>query len=199
MFLLLKVCVGPFVRQWSIPAALTPQLASPALGQPILISVVPGTYSTVVPGSVNFPVPNYNSLTATIRGAGGGGSSDQVQTPGTDGQGSHFNVATQLVATGGLVGVGPPPADQGGSGGAVTVGGGGAGGLGFDVSANSASTFYAGSAGGRVTKTWNRLDAGAPVPGSMVMLFIGAGGTGATTTRSPASPGVNGRADINWS
>jgi hypothetical protein len=346
-----KAMVGPFQRGWVIPNALPLVGGSPVLGMPALQSVQPGSYSQVVPGTVNFPVPNYNTLTVTVEGAGGGGSSDVVTVSAGGGGTSSFASSTALSATGGLAGIGPVPPDQSGSGGSgsiVTTGGGGLGGSGIiggaggtasfppgtygfmvptytvltvdvaaggggatdgsfvgqngnpsifpSVTANGGggcdpqhlpsvpgggsggtvttggggagsptgsangvpqyngaaggrvaqaftagalavggyitvvigsggldggrpvqnsgngwvniswtyspaqpAAYYNGSKGGRVTKTWLPTDAGAPVPGTNILLMVGAGGVGAVTPLGPAQPGANGRANISWS
>jgi hypothetical protein len=203
---LMKTLIGVSIRQWSLPLPVNLAPLSPALGRPTLMSVQHGGYSSSTPGLVNFAIPNYNALTVTIRGAGGGGTADSVASGGpnaTAGQSSQFSLSTPMIATGGLAGIpAGPPANQGGSGpGTVTVGGGGAGGLGLIVGTGATSTVYAGSAGGRITKNWNRTDAGAPVPGTVVGLLIGRGGSAALPASGTAAPqsGQNGSTDITWS
>lgn len=152
--------VGQFTRAWTLPHPLNLNGGSPVFGAPSLVSVVPGAYSSVVPGTVNFTVPNYTALSITLRGAGGGGSSDVISGAAAgNGETSSFllsggslppgllmaegkTLGTSMLASGGLAGVGPVPADQGGSGGTVTVGGGGAGGLGFIGSSPGGSASY---------------------------------------------------------
>src|SRR5215471_10998416 len=132
---LLKTCIGPFNRAWLIPPAINLSVGSPGLGTPSLVSVQPGTYSGSSPGLVNFPIPNYNTFTITLRAAGGGGGATQERVPvnqyPSNGEASQFSLpGTPIIANGGLAGSttggGVPPA-QGGSGGTVTIGGGGAG------------------------------------------------------------------------
>ena len=205
MFLLLT-CIGPFTRAWAVPKPNDLTTGSPTLGTPAVISVIPGSYASTGPGYQNFPIPNYNVLTITAKGGGGGGTLDSgVITAARDGGFTEFATTTPIVANGGLAGVGPPPPAQGGSGGIVTVGGGGAGGLGLVVSGSIPSPNYAGSAAGRVTKTWNRLDADAPIPGTIIGLVVGTGGT-AASSGTPITPGVNsawpgenGSVNLNWS
>lgn len=139
----IKTVIGPFPRGWTIPNALTLVGGSPVFGMPVLQSVKPGSYSQAVPGNVNFPCPNYTTLTITIEGGGGGGSSDVVATPAGAGQNSSFG--TTMVATGGLAGVGPVPPNQGGSGGTVTAGGGGLGGNGIIGGAGGSASFASGT------------------------------------------------------
>jgi hypothetical protein len=150
--------LGQSLRAWTLPTPLNLAAGSPSFGQPALASVSPGSYSSTVPGWVNFTVPNYTALSITLRGAGGGGSSDVVSTAAGNGETSQFNLASgspppglfaeglslgaNMLASGGLAGVGPVPADQGGSGGTVTVGGGGAGGLGIIGTPPSGSASY---------------------------------------------------------
>jgi hypothetical protein len=210
---LLKVVIGPFKRNWLIPNGVALVPASPVLGLPDLVSVLPGSYLLTAAGSINFVIPNYNALTVALRGAGGGGTISSITVAATNGGASQFLLASavqppgsavvlgaSMVANGGLAGVGPPPADQGGSGGTVTVGGGSAGGMGYDYSIAGVppSSTYAGSAGGLVTRSWNRSDPNAPPPGTTIGTIIGNGGSPGSYSGIVADPGVPGRIDISW-
>ncbi len=191
-----KAMIGPFARGWLLPNAKELDGGSPVFGKPALMSVQPGAYSSAVPGSVNFVVPNYTTMSITLRAAGGGGAvggGGTITSPAANGENSRFNLNTasppgsygpSMVATGGLAGVisGGPPAGQGGSGGTVTAGGGGAGGQGIDFSNGAPNNACSGSPGGRVTMNWNRTDAGAPLPGSVIMIYLGNGGAPATNS-----------------
>lgn len=209
MNLTLPVIGGKVIKVWALPAPLSLTVGSPTLGQPNLVSVQPGSYSQG-PGFGNFPVPNYNTMTVTVRAAGGGGALYEDVTridQGSNGGNSSFASATPLTAIGGLGHdntTNPPPADQGGSGGTVTVGGGGAAGQGGELQGVPQyvvpNANYNGSAGGRVTKTWNRADVGAPVPGTIIGLTIGAGGAPGTNNAGLyAYKGGDGLGSINWS
>jgi len=197
---------GASQRGWTIPNATGIAIEQLYLGKPTLISVQPGSYNNNSPGWINFPVPNYGTLTVTIRGAGGGGNSDTPTPPpaATNGENSSFPLpapSTSVIALGGLAGVasGAPPANQGGSGGTVTVGGGAAGGNGINSITGAGSPANAGSAGGRVTKTWARTASDSPVPGSIVSVYIGAGGQAALSGKGYAGPGGSGSLNITWS
>src|SRR5262245_19696074 len=133
---MMMAVLGQASRATTLPNAVNLTTGSPTSGKPNLAYVQPGSWAISSPGWVNFPVPNYNSLTVTLRGAGGGGSSDALYDDGinpvihaTAGETSLFGGA--MSATGGAKGVEPgnsgPPTGAGGSGGSVTPDGGGAG------------------------------------------------------------------------
>jgi hypothetical protein len=154
------------------------------------------------PGSYQFVVPDYTTLKVTMAGGGGGGANqyfmEPLVYPGKPGGNSTF---LGLTALGGIAGncppalpfqdnpspSQPPPLPAGASGGDInSIGGGskGGGGTGFTeyegVPNVLTNAYHAGDGGtaGRVVKQWNRSDAGAPQPGQVIPLVIGAGGAG---------------------
>jgi hypothetical protein len=156
--------------------------------------VTPGSTTYSSPGSTNFTVPNYNSLTVTVRGAGGGGA-DREQSDGADGGYSQFSSATPVKANGGGAGqaYGGTGANGGASGPAgtsTTTGGGAAGGVGGNY--GSDDTGWSGGNGGYAQKTWTVGDAGAPAPGASIPVVVGAGGGGYHS-------GSNGSVQAIWS
>lgn len=207
MNLTLPIIGGKVLKVWVLPEPLNLSAGSPDMGHPNLVSVQPGSYSGTTPGYFNFPVPNYNTMTATVRAGGGGGAMGFRQASigaGGNGGASSFASSTPVAASPGLghpaTFTGPPP-DQGGSGGTVTVGGGGAAGQGADSDPGYVvpNATYNGSAGGRVTKTWNRTDTDSPVPGTTIGITVGNGGAPGTNGGFTAYPGGTGSVNINWS
>lgn len=180
--------------------------------------VVPGSQSYTVTGTYQFLVPNYNTLTVTVRG---GGAQGYEYGPGNAGGASSFN--GNVIANGGQS---PVNTDAGGAGGTASGGdqnytgesgalgtitggtggaganGGGAGGTdnkGAGVApggGGAGGVIYfvgapGGGGGGCAVKTYTS----GLVVGSLVEVIVGAGGAGA-----PASggAGARGQVDISW-
>lgn len=194
-----------------------------------LVNVLPpvsGSKSFAVPGTHQFVVPQYSTLSVTVDGGsgGGGGGFDcsggytayADPTSGGPGGSSSFGSATPVVSGGGGGGsrgggsggekcfgysTGARGADGDASGGDVnTAGGGVTGGRGGLRDSEGG----AGGNGGRSVMTWTPAKSGAPVPGSTITITVGAGGTAGTQARAfpPSNPapesGKNGGVVISW-
>lgn len=172
--------------------------------------VVPGSQDFTIPGTFQFIVPEYDTLTVDVRGAGGGGSNNApTGHMGTAGGDSSI-AELSLYAYGGARGPGgngdpqqsplPAGASGGASGGDInTVGGGAAGGRGGYYSQYSLWLGGPGGYGGRAQKTIHFDGFGAPPPGTVLTVVIGAGGSAAPNTSGyVALPGGNGSSSISW-
>jgi hypothetical protein len=170
----------------------------------------------VIPGSFNYGygtysviIPDYNTLTMKIWGAGGGGAGVDYATQYQAGAGgtSSFAAPSGTIIAGGGGGAidglvnywvyyGTDGADGGGSGGDVnTTGGGNAGGA---MGGNGQSHGGTGGRGGFVQKTWTVGAAGAPIIGATYTLVCGPGGGGAPGYYSSGGPGANASATLSW-
>lgn len=162
-------------------------------------------------GSYGVTIPEYNTLTVEIWGAGGGGSNAaQGSYQATDGGTSYFAAPSGTVyAFGGTHGyfdasgeevLTIPGSHGSASGGDInTVGGGNPGGAG-----GSWNTFNGapGGYGGYVRRSWTFGQAGAPVIGSAYTLVCAGGGAGGVYEFNQALngyPGSNASARLTWS
>ena len=157
--------------------------------------VTPGSAS-YSPGTFSFVVPEYNTLTIDLKGAGGGGAS--MYTNAASGTPTQIS-ALGLVANGGggayTSGSRTYAGAAGGASGGDTniTGGGGAGG---DPGGSPVGIYYnPGGAGGRLIKTYTYGASGAPVPGTSLTISVGAGGAGAGS----GGAGGSGSANLSWS
>ncbi|RZN21934.1 hypothetical protein [Bradyrhizobium sp. Leo121] len=166
--------------------------------------VVPGSVSFTTPGTFSFTVPLYNTLTADVPGAGGGGcgtdqygfgNSEFRATQGQNGGASSFGSVTGNGGQGGQFtgldnGIGADGAAGTASGGDTnTTGGGAAGGL------HSIVTTGNGGNGGRAVKTYA---AGQLAVGGTVTVVVGAGGAGGEGNGPHGNPGANGSVSVSW-
>ncbi|MBN9068650.1 MAG: hypothetical protein J0H60_19975 [Rhizobiales bacterium] len=164
-----------------------------------------------------FTVPNYNTMTVTVNGAGcgGGGSTGDTLAGNTDhgvpgddggtGGQSAFGFSPSPTANGGTggkggtaAGAGADGSNAGGSNGTVTSGGGGAGGA-AGTAIQELSGGHGGN-GGKVVKTY--AVASGPVPGSNVSITVGASGAPGASHGSGGSPGgagAKGSVTVSWS
>ena len=156
--------------------------------------VTPGSAS-YGPGTHAFVVPEYNTLTIDLSGAGGGGISKNYNAA----SGGPTQIGSLgLVAYGGggayTSSVAQPGAAGGASGGDTNItGGGGAGGA---AGGSPVGVLYQpGGAGGRLIKTYTYGAPGAPVPGTSLTISVGAGGAGA----GGGGTGGPGSAGLSWS
>jgi len=176
-------------------------------------TITPGSVSFTTPGTYNFEVPYFHTLTSDCRGAGGGGAACTVyaRIPGNAGGYSYFNAPTgNVVGYGGQGGEGRNLAESseiGGHAGAHGTGlngdtnitaGGSPGGYQGVYTQNGAYGGGPGGYGGRAVKTWVR---GLLVPRSIIQVLVGAGGVQSFGDQysTPAGPGVNGAVYISWS
>lgn len=171
------------------------------------------TYST--PGTYNFTVPSYGTLTVTVNGAGGGGGGNGYwgsnfycnARSGASGSSGGITKFDALIAYGGSGGAGEyldghmnprrtclrsylkgsagAAGSTNGLGDTNTVGGGSAGGSGASQGGN-------GGAGGSSVKTYA---AGQLAVGTTTSITVGTGGTGGT---SGGAAGTNGSVTISW-
>lgn len=177
--------------------------------------VVPGSAAYTSPGTYTFIVPAYTTLTADVRGAGGGGAGSRYTGYyiyyGDNGNYSYFNAPTgNVVGYGGNGGSGSnwnPPVGgvQGAHGAAVggdsnITGGGSPGGQGSVITLAGSLYGGPGGYGGRAVKTWAL---GQLTPGTAITIVVGAGGAA-----SPCEPvgitqyntaGVAGAVYLSWS
>ena len=165
-------------------------LAGPDLGMPTMVVIVAGTAHYPSPGSASFGVPPYHTLTVDVQGAGGSGSSG---INGIAGGGSFVGSVIANGGGGGIV-VGGPGAPGSASGGTTnTTGGGAAGGY-----AGPGANDYPGGNGGRAQITWTAGAPGAPHPGDILSVAIGAGGPGISYFGTNSGPGANGSVSLSW-
>jgi hypothetical protein len=190
--------------QWVQNAGMVNKIAGP----------IPGTASYTEPGDFQFVVPNYNTLTLDLHGAGGGGGEAgglmQVGTSGEAGAASVFFGPDIIQADSGEGGQGggseegEDGADGGGFGGEVTEGGGGAGGDGGVpipvIPATSAGG--KGGNGGKVTRTWYRDQPGSPLISQSYQILIGTRGRGGWDGENFiagwGNSGQHGSAQLSW-
>jgi hypothetical protein len=166
-------------------------------------------------GTYDVTIPNYNTLTATIWGAGGGGGGSSDYQGGINsyfgGQGGTSYFSTPggvLYAYGGAGGGNSAGANSSGANGGPgsasggnlqdVTGGGEPGGAG--------SQFYTynvyggtGGPGGLVQSQWQYGQAGAPVPGQTYTLVVAGGGAGGYGNTSYGNGGANAAGQISWS
>lgn len=184
-------------------------------------TIIPGSAAFTSPGTYTFVVPYYNSLTADVRGSGGGGAGNRwtgyfiyESSPGNY---SYFAASdATLIGYGGGSAQGsnwsPPVAGVNGSagsaaGGDVNIpGGGSAGGQGSYVGGDSMGHLSGGQGGpgGRAYRTWVRSQWYTKLaPRSSITIVVGAGGAA-----SPCEPtnviqyntaGADGAVYISWS
>lgn len=179
------------------------------------VKVVPGSASYTTPGTYTFIVPPYTTLTADVRGAGGGGAGSRYTgyyiyygDPGTV---SYFNAPTgNVVGNGGSGGSGsnwnPPVGGVQGAHGTASggdsniTGGGSPGGQGSIITLQGSLYGGPGGYGGRAVKSWSL---GQLAPGTAITVVVGAGGAA-----SPCEPvgitqyntaGANGAVYLSWS
>ena len=157
--------------------------------------VTPGSAGYTTPGTYSFVVPEYNTPTIDLSGAGGGGISKNYNAA----SGGPTQIGSLgLVAYGGggayTSGVAQPGAAGGASGGDTNItGGGGAGGA---AGGSPVGFLYQpGGAGGRLIKTYTYGASGAPVPGTSLIISVGSGGAGGGT----GGTGGSGSAGLSWS
>lgn len=173
-----------------------------------------GSVSYTSPGTYQFTVPNYATLTVTISASGGGGGAggNWVIVPpfiavGNDGAygksalNSTFN-GTDVVAVGGGFGQGGGLLTNGANGTAgggsglngikITTGGGAKGGAGGAPQQSAGGAGGAGGPGGLVTYTY-AID--ALVPYSTIPVVVAAGGA---SGGSGSQPGSVGSVLISW-
>ena len=152
-------------------------------------------------GLIEFTVPDYRTMLVQVAGAGGGGgagsttSAGPTAANGTNGGNTEFRTATPVVGLGGLGGLGgglpggrqnsvQPPSS--GTGGdiynifAIIASGSG---LGEPGTTDVSGTGGGGGRGGQASKIFTRGDPGAPVPGTIIPVFLGI-------------PGVNGNPNL---
>jgi hypothetical protein len=160
---------------------------SPSLDRATCSTTKPGQMKVATPGSSWFGVPPYKTFTADISGAGGSGSGNGVSgQPGGDT--SFTGPSSGLTAHGGggatLSAAGAPGTATGGT--TNTTGGGAAGGP-------AGTGGYAGAPGGRAQSTWNAGAPGAPKPGEVWIVVVGAAGV-----TPGVSQGSNGTLSLSW-
>jgi hypothetical protein len=193
----------------------------PSKGGPVS---VPGSISYTTPGTYNFVIPLYTTLTVDVRGAGGGGGGlyghawdyeDQYfGTDGGPGGVSQFQASTYVQGNGGGGGhqgeyiyddvgshVGSNGTNGTASGGDTnTTGGGSAGGSGSTDSIFNNSHGGTGGYGGRAVK---EFAIGNLTVGNTYVVVVGTGGIKGTETfsgshRGDGYPGSNGAVYISW-
>ena len=166
------------------------------------VTVTPGSQSFTTPGSTSWIAVAFNTLTADVKGAGGGslgvaqsGHKHSVAVSGASGNPSSFNGS--VVGNGGggaqtngsiLVGGtnGSPGTASGGD--TNTTGGGAAGGPGSRVPG------VVGGAGGRAVKAYTNSSLTGSIP-----VVVGAGGAAGSGNQGTGSPGSNGSVALTWS
>lgn len=149
------------------------------------------------PGTYQYTVPNYTTMTVEVAGAGGGDGfagnpyASDLGTPlppqvGHAGGDSVFATVVGQGGPGGPNKEGQVGAPGGGSGGNTTPGGGADGGtpLASSSTGNGDVSIYtpaypAGGKGGKTVKTWTAGTAGAPGPGAVITVVVGKGGDAA--------------------
>lgn len=181
--------------------------AFPFLGRrPTTPPVYPGNAAFTSPGGYQFTVPRYNTLYVDVKGPGGGGGATGhvVNSHGQPGNpASKFNSETPVIGNpggGGQSVVGAVSGAHGApgtaSGGDInTTGGGANGGASHDTFGGFGGD---GGKGGRAEKTWNRGDPGAPAPGQIIDVTVGAGGAGGSTNLGTGGSGQHGSVSITW-
>jgi hypothetical protein len=185
--------------------------------------VTPGTNSYGL-GTYTIVIPEYNVLTATVWGPGGGGGGigqhqyGANQYFGATGETSYFTgPAGTLYALGGTgagnsdssLSDGTPGSPGSASGGNLqnVVGGGNAGGVGSNMTFAGANHPAAnGGNGGLVQSRWTWGAPGSPKPGDTYTLRCGVGGQGGYSTLYPfadvsqyGGSGANASAQLSWS
>jgi hypothetical protein len=152
-----------------------------------------GQVSYGTPGAYYFTVPYYNTLTATVIGAGGGGG---AQNTGGDGAASAFGGLSVPGGSGGGPENSSPTNGASGGNGAGSPGGTGS------VSTYSGKDFSGttrGGNGGNGGSVVQAYAAGQLTPGSVVAIVVGAGGAAAAGgITQPATAGVNGQVQVRW-
>lgn len=183
--------------------------------------VVPGSVSYTTPGSSSFIVPEFNTLTVTVKGGGGGGggadahSSDFAEswtgTNGSTGGNSSFNGS--VIGNGGGGGLkGTIVTDDAGStnggngsngtasgGDTNTTGGGSSGGTGSTNPSWNPGHGGTGGAGGRAVKTYA---SGSLTVGASITVIVGGWGAKGVCTYTSSANGNDGSAGsvvISWS
>lgn len=175
--------------------------------------VVPGSVSYTTPGTYSFIVPTYTSLTADVRGAGGGGAGSRYTGYWIyyGGNGGASSFGGSVVGNGGSGGSGSnwsPPvggvqgAHGGASGGDSNITGGGSpGGQGSIITIGGGSLYGGpGGYGGRAVRTYAL---GQLTPGAAITIVVGTGG--AASECEPVAiaqyntAGANGAVHLSWS
>jgi hypothetical protein len=188
------------------------------IGARVRPPVVPGS-TNYGAGTVGFLVPEYNTLTITLWGAGGGGSGlnggdvpANSNMGGTGGSASFSGTGVSMVAGGGggsgswqgVFGPGVAGGGGGASGGnnINSPGGGNSGGAGFfytDPDSGNSYSGYAGGPGGLVRSIFTYGAGGSPVPGTSYTVSCGGGGAGCGGQFASGGAGSNASASISWS
>ncbi len=176
------------------------------------IKIVPGSVAYTSPGTYTFIVPPYTSLTADVRGAGGGGAGNRYTGYWIyyGGNGSASSFGGSVVGNGGSGGSGSnwsPPVGgvQGahgtaGGGDSNTTGGGSPGGQGSIITLAGSLYGGPGGYGGRAVRTWAL---GQLTPGTAITVVVGTGG--AASECEPVgivqypTAGANGAVYVSWS
>lgn len=180
------------------------------------IKVVPGSAAYTSPGTYTFIVPPYTTLTADVRGAGGGGAGSRYTGYwiyyGGNGSYSYFNAPTgNVLGNGGNGGSGtnwsPPVGGVQGAHGTASggdsniTGGGSPGGQGSIITIGGGSLYGGpGGYGGRAVRTWAL---GQLTPGTAITVVVGTGG--AASECEPVAiaqyntAGANGGVYVSWS
>lgn len=186
---------------------------------PSVLNVIPGSVSYTTPGTYSFTVPYFRTLTADVRGAGGGGGGWRGSGPyiyyGGDGTYSYFAAPdATLIGYGGSGGSGADitgvTGNNGANGSAAggstnTAGGAGNGGL-PAIGGYPGTSYWAGygGAGGRAVRIWNRAS-GLLLPKTVITIVVGPGGVAGTVEPEPntvqqwSTAGGNGAVYISWS
>lgn len=147
-----------------------------------------------VGGLFEFTVPDYRSMLVQVIGAGGGGgagsttSAGPTAVNGTNGGNAEFRTATPVVGLGGLGGLGgglpggsqnsvqPASSGTGGDTYAMLTLNATGSGYGEPGTTDVSGTGGRGGIGGQAYKIFTRGDPGAPIPGTIIPVFIGAAG-----------------------
>lgn len=180
-----------------------------------------GTVSFSIPGSYQFRVPTYASLTFSVRGAGGGAAhslspalsdEDPVLLARDGAAGGDASVVfLNLVATGGQGGRNEedpgfpgPPSPVPGVAGTGTGGDVNADGLGGEGGGAATGLSNGGGGGGYAMKTVRPGDPGAPIVGQTLLVIVPAGGLGAEPSPLSQALGItnpsgqDGNVTITW-
>ncbi|QQG38126.1 MAG: hypothetical protein HYS26_01055 [Candidatus Kaiserbacteria bacterium] len=187
----------------------------------------PGAVQYSTPGTYEFTVPTYTSLTATVKGAGSGGGGAQgashhpseysyIYSHGTGGTGSAGSASsfnTSVVGNGATGGTGGGGGQYGYSAGSAgtpgtasggttnTTGGGAPGGSGGGYCYYGGLNGGSGAAGGNAVKTYASGDL---TPGTSITVVVGTSGGGAGgsvgdyCTGGAGTSGSNGSVTISW-
>lgn len=179
---------------------VTVNYATSDLGATSTGSTTPFSQNYDAPGTNRYTLPNYTTLTVEVAGAGGGDgfggntvAGAQVGQPlppqaGKPGGDSSFGSVVGQGGPGGPTALSQYPGAQGnGVGGDTNTPGGGAkGGTTYPGSTSGngdvsifVPDYIGGGNGGKAVKTWTAGSAGAPTPGSIVTVVVGAGGDAA--------------------